>query len=145
MLSYQQLLIKSRSLFGKLWELHWIDTSPSSALWLWHGPLARQVNLRVAHAPGMSGTFSPPQLVSNPDMHHDTCVTHVPWCMPGSLTSGFIWSWWRGKRSLHSRRVRNPQFYVSGKRSMALISPSWSAIWSRLFCDDITRSPLYIY
>ena len=25
-----------------------------------------------------------------------TCVTHVPWCMLGSLTSGFLWSqWWR--------------------------------------------------
>ena len=24
--------------------------------------------------------------VSDPDMHHGTCVTHVPWCMPGSLT-----------------------------------------------------------
>ena len=24
--------------------------------------------------------------------------------------------WWRGKRSQHSRRMRNPQFYVSGKR-----------------------------
>ena len=23
--------------------------------------------------------------VSDPDMHHSTCVTHVPWCMPGSL------------------------------------------------------------
>ena len=27
-------------------------------------------------------------LVSNPSMHHDTCVTHVPWCMLGSLTRG---------------------------------------------------------
>ena len=25
---------------------------------------------------------------------------------------------WRGKRSRHSRRMRNPQFYVSGKRPM---------------------------
>ena len=25
-------------------------------------------------------------LVSFPDMHHDMCVTHAPWCMPGSLT-----------------------------------------------------------
>ena len=32
----------------------------------------------------------------DPDMHHGTCVTHVPWCMPGSLTSGFLWSRWRG-------------------------------------------------
>ena len=46
-------------------------------------------------------------------MHHGTCVTHVPWCMPGSLTGGFLWCGWRGK---HSRRMRNPQFYVSGKR-----------------------------
>ena len=36
-----------------------------------------------------------------PDMHHGTCVTRVPWCMPISLTSDFLWSRWRGKRSLH--------------------------------------------
>ena len=50
-----------------------------------------------AHAPGMPGTFSPPSGTSDPDMHHGTCVTHVPWCMPGSLTSVFLWSQWRGK------------------------------------------------
>ena len=27
-------------------------------------------------------------LVSDPDIHHGTCVTHVPWCMSGSLTRG---------------------------------------------------------
>ena len=69
-----------------------------------------------AHEPGMPGTFSPPPRVSDPDMHHGTCVTHVPWCMPGSLTRGFVWSRWQGKRSRHSQRMRNPQFYVSGKR-----------------------------
>ena len=26
------------------------------------------------------------QLVSDPGRHHGTCVTHVPWCMSGSLT-----------------------------------------------------------
>ena len=25
-------------------------------------------------------------LVSDPSMHHGTCVTHVPWCMSGSFT-----------------------------------------------------------
>ena len=39
----------------------------------------------------MPGTFSPSPRVSDPDMHHGTCVTHVPWCMPGSLTS-FLWN-----------------------------------------------------
>ena len=66
----------------------------------------------------MPGTFSPPPLVSDPDMHHDTCLTHVPWCMPWSLTSDFLWNRWRGKRSQYSRRMRNPQFCVYGKRPM---------------------------
>ena len=67
-----------------------------------HGPLTNYAKLRVAHEPGMPGTFSPPPQVSNPDMYHGTCVTHVPWCMPGSLTIGFLWSRW------HSWRMRNP-------------------------------------
>ena len=83
-----------------------------------HRPIARYVKLRVAHAPEIPGTFSPPPRVTDPDMQHG-CVTHVPWCMPGSLTSGFLWSRWRGKRSQHSRRTHNPQFHLSGKTSMA--------------------------
>ena len=32
--------------------------------------------------------FKRKPLVSDPGMHHGTCVTHVPWCMSGSLTCG---------------------------------------------------------
>ena len=32
--------------------------------------------------------FQKKRLVNDPDMHHGTCVTHVPWCMSGSLTCG---------------------------------------------------------
>ena len=74
---------------------HWRAILWMLLAWSCHGPLARYVKLRVAHAPGMPGmpgTFSLPPQVSDPDMHHGTCVTHVPWCMPGSLTSGFLWS-----------------------------------------------------
>ena len=58
-----------------------------------HEPLTRYVNLRIVHAPGMPVTFSPPliskeTLVIDPGMHRGTCGTHVPWCMPGSLTRG---------------------------------------------------------
>ena len=91
--------------------------------WTWN----RRINVRifyhlkiklwVAHAPRMPWTFSPPPRLSDPDMHHGTCVTHVPWCGI-SLTSGFLWIRWRRKRSRHSRRMRNPQFCVSGKRPM---------------------------
>ena len=63
-----------------------------------HGLLARYIKLRVAHAPGMPGTFFP--------RHHwvaiPTCImarawrtcrdTHVPWCMPESLTGDFLWN-----------------------------------------------------
>ena len=82
-----------------------------------HGPLVRYVKLRVAHAPG---TFFPPPRASDPDMHRGTCVTHVPWCMPGSLTSPFLWSWWRWKRSRHSQCMRNVEFFVSGKKPITL-------------------------
>ena len=39
-----------------------------------HGPLTRYVKLWVGHAPGMPMTFSRPPRVSDPDMHHSTCV-----------------------------------------------------------------------
>ena len=90
-----------------------------------YGPLVEYVNLRVAHAPGMPETFSPQPRVSDPDMHHDMCVTHVLWCMSGSLTSGYLWSRWREKRSRHLRRMRNPHFHVSGKRCKPRVRRSY--------------------
>ena len=78
-------------------------------------PLTRYVKFRVAHAPGM---FSPPPRVSDLGVIHGTCVMHVPWCMPESLTSGFLWNRWLDNRYPHYRRMLNPQFYVSGKRPM---------------------------
>ena len=55
-----------------------------------HGPLARYVKLRVADALGVLGTFALPPRIKDPDMHHGTCVTHVPSYMPGSLNSCFL-------------------------------------------------------
>ena len=57
-----------------------------------------QIRKRVAGCAcaGNAGNTFPSQRISDPDMHHGTCVTHVPRCMPGSLTSGFLWSQWRG-------------------------------------------------
>ena len=69
----------------------------------------------VPHAPGMPGTFSPPPRFS---YISPTCITTRASRMPGSLTCDFLWSQWRGKHSRHSRRMRNPQFNVSGKRPM---------------------------
>ena len=96
-----------------------------------HGPLARYVKLRVTHAPGMPGTLSPTTRVSDPDMHYGTCVTHVPRCMPGSLTTGFLWCRWRGKRSRHSRRMRNQQFCASGKRTIQTHAVYCGRVWKQ--------------
>ena len=67
---------------------------------------------------GNAGNVFPLPRVNDPDVHHGTCMAHVPWPMPGWLTGGFLWSWWRGKRSRHSRCMRSAQFYVSSKRPM---------------------------
>ena len=73
----------------------WPAVTACSILPAWASCQIRKI--AGAHAPGMPETFSPSPQVSDPDMHHGTCVTHVPWCMPGSLTSGFLWNWRRRK------------------------------------------------
>ena len=97
--------------------------------------LARYAKLRVAHAPAMSGTFSPSPRVSDSDMHHGTCVTRVPWCMIGSLASGFLWSRWPGKLSgIHGA-------CVSGKWPMyvvAFINIFQEYVLDRVMWRDIT-------
>ena len=55
----------------KYWVSVYVSYRYHSSWWIWliicytpsHGPLARYVNLRVAHALGMPGTFSPPPRV----------------------------------------------------------------------------------
>ena len=74
-----------------------------------HGPLTRYVKLRVAHAPGMPRTFSPSPTYKN---HRCQLLTHVPWCMSGSLIHGGP-----EKRSRHYRRMSkdvyiNKQHYI---------------------------------
>ena len=44
-----------------------------------------------------------------------TCITARVLCMPGSLTSGSLWSRWRGTRSRLSQCMHNLQFGISGK------------------------------
>ena len=67
---------------------------------------------------GNAGNVSPRRrlqrkpLVNDPGMHHGTCVTHVPWCMSGSLTRG------GGETFPAFPAHAHPQFYLSGKRSI---------------------------
>ena len=101
------------------------DISPA---WSRHGPLIRYVKLAVAHAPGMPGMFSPPPTTRETaskrsrnalrHVRHARAVMHIRIANPR----------WRGKRSQPSRRMRNPQFYVSDKRPM--VARPCSVMWS---------------
>ena len=94
----------------KIWSISFCKHTESKR----HGPLTRYVKLRVAHAPGIPGTFTQPPQVNDSYMHHGTCVMHVSWFC--SLTSGFLWSWWRSKRSRHpgAWAIRSFAYLVRG-------------------------------
>ena len=59
-----------------------------------HGPSSQIRKIAGCACAGNAGNVFPRRrfqrkpLVSDPEMHHGTCVTHVPWCMSGSLTRG---------------------------------------------------------
>ena len=81
-----------------------------------HGPLTTGQIRKIAGCACTGNARKPPQtskepLVSNPGMHHGTCVANRRW---------------RGKRSRHSRSMHNPQFHVSSKRPMTA-ELSWLA------------------
>ena len=52
-----------------------------------YGPLTRFVNFECRDRFPRHRLQRKP-LVCDPGMYHDTCVTHVPWCMSGTLTHG---------------------------------------------------------
>ena len=77
-----------------------------------HWPLTRYVKLRVTHAAGMPETFFRHRgLVIRHAKRRDARAVMHAW-----IAYCFLWNWWPGKRS---QRMRNPLFYVSGKRLIA--------------------------
>ena len=87
----------------------------------YNGPLTWYMKLRVA-IPHHRLQRKP--RVSDPGMHHNTCLTAC-----AVQHAGIVNSRWRGKRSRHDRRMRNPQFYVSGKRPMTSIHTASCCVW----------------
>ena len=76
-------------------------------------------------------------LVSDPGMHHGTCVTHVPWCMSGSLANDVIMVMWYIPLALYiDLRDLDMPCYKSrcrlegfGRRCLAYAAPS---LWNPL-------------
>ena len=76
--------------------------------------------MRVAHAPGMLGMFFPPptlkETISYRSRHASLHMRHARAVMYVGIAHP---RWW-GNRSRQSQRMRNPQFYVSGKRPIVI-------------------------
>ena len=84
-----------------LWNVHAVYSMKYAYGWVLFYPVmviswaSYQIRKIAACASaGNAGNFFPRNrlqrkpLFSDPGMHHGTCVTHVPWCMSGSLTRG---------------------------------------------------------
>ena len=87
--------------------------------------LSRCITLRVAHAPGIPGTSSTPRTSRETASLRSRHASRHVRPARAVMHVGNTYSRWRGKRSRHSRCMRNPQFYLSGKRPM----PSPLLIW----------------
>ena len=66
----------------------------------------------------MPGTFSPPQTSKETACERSRYASRHVRDARAVMHVVITKKRWRGKRSRHSRYMRNPQFYVSGKRPM---------------------------
>ena len=84
-----------------------------------HGPLAKNLNYGLCmHS--QCGKRFPHYWVSDSHLHHGTCVTHVPWCILGSLSSGFLW-WQENAPGIRGAcTVRSFTYLVRGPCSLGL-------------------------
>ena len=72
--------------------------------------------------------FQKKPIINDPGMHHGTCVTHMPWCMSGSLTRG-------GGENVPgipgARATRNFTYLVRG--------PLWRPLETRIYVWWMSR------
>ena len=101
----------------------------------------------ITNLTGMSGTLSPPptskQTASWRSRHASRHVRHARAVMHVGIANPR----WRGKRSQHSRRMHNPQFYVSDKRPMRIPMTTITRSWDRLIIimGPSTDKTAYLY
>ena len=74
--------------------------------------------LRVVHALRLPVTFSPPPTLKETAIYRSRHASRHVRDARAVKHIGIASPQWRGKRSRHSPRMRNPQFCVSGKRPM---------------------------
>ena len=82
-------------------------------------------------------------LVCDPGMHHGPCVTHVPWCMSGSVThSGpphvgvtqvlYCWSWQPTRSNIRNREVYSCWPWLATN----LVFVKWYDVHQKITCTE---------
>ena len=143
-----------------LWWLYWM-MSPCPLEWwriidnkntyswpqgqqVLNGPLTRYVTLWDAHAPGMPWTFSPPPILKEIASYRSRHASRHVRDARAVMDVGIANPRWRGNRSWHSRRMRNTQFCVYGKRPMEQGGCHDLSHWLvAAGCQPDTRGPFY--
>ena len=97
---------------------HWFRRGLGTCSEIHHRPLTRYVNCGLRICREYRKRFP----TTADKRSRQASSRHVPWCMPGSLTSDFLCNKVRGKRYRHFWCMRKPQFYVSGKRPIVWIN-----------------------
>ena len=86
-----------------------------------HGSLTSYVKLRVAHAPGIPGNVFPATDSVKTASHRPRYASRHVRDERAMMHIGIANSRKRGKYNQYSPRMRNSQFYVSGKRPIVSI------------------------
>ena len=73
-------------------------------------------------------------VVSDPGMHHGTCVTHVPWCMSESLTRGGGENVPGIPGACATRNFTNPARGPSSNTHGRKKWRRWTPVWPPIFC-----------
>ena len=122
----QMILINTIHIYVCVWVETWE-----------HGPLNRYIKLWVAQAPGMPGTFSllttSKETTSLWSRHASgTCITHMPWCMSGSLARGG-----RANRSLaFPVHAQCAILHIWQEAHVFMRQEGWMPIMSELLHED---------
>ena len=91
-------------------------------LWLRHGWIITPwASYQICKIAGRACTRNAGNLFPATEFEGN-CYIAIPACITARalMHVGIAYPRWRGKRSQHSRRMRNPQFYVSGKKPISV-------------------------
>ena len=94
-----------------------------------HWPLIKYLKLRVTHALGMTGRFSRAPTSKETTSYRSRLASRLVRHARAVMHVGIANPRWQGKRSRHSRRMRNPQFTYLVRGLSSTGQGRWQTVW----------------